>query len=218
MNVTQTLFSHIIYFSLVLLIFTSCAEKSPAVTQLTVQQKSCLGFETTGSNPLPIFWVNEFPIKIHLSTTFPEEHKTAVLEAIDIWNLSLNKMIFTLSEERDRSQTPHKNNKNTIYWLNPWPYDIERIGSTFLHTIQNNIKEADIAINAQDYEISNENTIYIYQYNLRSLIVHELGHILGLDHNDESLSSIMKTHLDPTTLYHQVGHIDIENLNCMYQL
>lgn len=198
-----------------LFLFTSCSEFKMAATQLTPSQMQCTGFEKTKQSP--IFWSKGFPIEIRLSQSVPESAHDDIAQAINIWNTSLNQNLFTLITDKiESSIEPKSDNKNVIYWFETWPYDFQRLGSTFLYYTENNVTEADIVINAEDYKISSDDELTSSEYDFLSLAVHELGHILGLEHNDDSDFSIMRTLMAPGVSDQTPSATDIENINCMY--
>ena len=106
-----------------------------------------------------------------------------------------------------------RNNKNTINWVTDWTYDSVKQGSTFLHNEENNIVEADIIINAEYNFASGQ--LKTSEIDLVSLMVHELGHVLGLEHSDED-RSIMKEGLSFGQTHRVLSDADVENILCMY--
>ena len=55
-----------------------------------------------------------------------------------------------------------------------------------------------------------------YYIHLESLVVHELGHVLGLDHNPDS-NSVMQERLSAETERDEIGESDYDNIICEYR-
>lgn len=77
--------------------------------------------------------------------------------------------------------------------------------------------DADIRINAKNfsfYKASDKNDTY-GKVHLESLIIHEMGHVFGLAHIEES-DSVMQAYLKSQTIRDTPGAIDIRSMNCEY--
>jgi hypothetical protein len=87
-------------------------------------------------------------------------------------------------------------------------------GRTSLYWVGDQIQEADIRINGLNYAFFGA-TVVSGAVSMESLALHELGHVLGLKHNDSS-PSVMATYLRLNQDRTQLQGSDHESLNCEY--
>jgi predicted Zn-dependent protease len=203
-------------FMLVLILFisgcTELADDGPKV-QLNSLQKQCSGFKMLRPNA-PLFWSKRLPVVFAVNADLPSEYIPKINEAMAIWNNEFLTEVFKLNLETTKSNLDiRRNNTNTINWITDWTYDSVRQGSTFLHNVENNIVEADIIINAE-YKFA-AGLLKSNEVDLVSLMVHELGHVLGLDHTDDE-PSIMKEGLSFGQIHRILSDGDVDNVLCMY--
>lgn len=199
-----------IIFSFVTTLFVSCGSKEAFRKNHSVQ-KMCRSSQN--------LWGGPYPVTLHRHASFPEEYIPALERAMAEWGRAMNTNLFQLSPEVSTShQDPFKpDGQFIIYWYREWPDHLAELeqGRTSLHTHDNQILEADIFINASkkqfDYFIDdpqNQNQVH-----LESLLIHELGHVLGLVHS-HSHTSIMSTHLKANEVRNRVSLEDSNSLEC----
>ena len=112
---------------------------------------------------------------------------------------------------------PGRDKKNGIYFLNNWESDKKsEQGRTSVYWAGDEIQEADIRINGQNYQFYVTNSSLTQQaVSIEALLLHEFGHVIGLRHNDAS-PSVMATYLKANQDRTQLQAADITSLQCEY--
>lgn len=188
-----------------------------------------------------ISWKQQFPIPIFVESQFPKEYRPAIAAAAEVWESALGSPLFEIHQLEEGSEL-HQDNQSIIYWSTRWNNDSrEEQGQTKLYTQGPQIIESDIKINAsaKDFEfylkspqenlrkssselnLENSNSVLAESSNelpkihLVSLLVHELGHFLGFDHNQDN-ESVMKERLAPEEERVKLSEQDLQHLHCVY--
>ena len=175
--------------------------------------KSCDGF-AVNSFSQQLYWQPKFPIKISIHKSIPVDFREEVLKALKNWNDATRFEIFVIDPAIDESVGPKEDGKNVIYWQTTWDEkkaDLQ--ASTNLYWSDHRIREADIILDAKYFKISLDPQSD--EIDFQSLLVHELGHIFGLGHVDNS-SSVMVSKLAYGEKRRQPSDDDLKNLSCRY--
>ena len=106
---------------------------------------------------------------------------------------------------------------NGIYFLSTWDSgETKEQGRTSVKWDVSKIRDADIKINSQNFDFFLEgDTDRAGKISIQSLILHEMGHALGLKHIGDGNSS-MQPFLASSTSRTVAGDVDINSLNCEY--
>lgn len=168
-----------------------------------------------------ISWKGRLPIVLKLHNSVPEEHEEAIKNSADTWNEALKRRVFVLDTE-SRVGGPNqtgKDTENVIYFYDNWePERKDEQARTAIYWKGDLIEEADIRVNARDFKF------YIQQegkaspmdkVNMEALILHELGHVLGLRHQDIE-PSVMATHLRNGADRVSLSSYDVKTVQCEY--
>jgi predicted Zn-dependent protease len=164
-----------------------------------------------------ISWKANIPIKIYVDTSVPVELRDTVKSAINVWNTQLNKTVLVYAGEKSGTQPSH-DNLNIIYWRSSWDQSSETSrdeqANTTIYYADNQLIEADIQVNASG--------TYLYstspnpsQVDLQSLLVHEIGHVLGMKHNQDE-PSVMASKLSDGVQRRDLFSADVTNAKCEY--
>ena len=216
-NLSFTLQIISIFMIGVVLQFSSCAPKTP---------DDC-GFQQNVYGQR-ISWKNKLPVDLVISSSIPVELKSAIYRAANSWERTLGKKAFNLVEENlQNSALPGRDKKNGIYFLKNWESDKKtEQGRTSVYWAGDEIQEADIRINAYNFSYYNENAQQLIRaenvkdnsagYSFEALVLHEMGHFLGLKHKEES-GSVMATYLSANTDRVQPAAVDSLDTRCEYQ-
>lgn len=182
-------------------------------------QKVC-GFKT--EDHIPIIW-KQFPIEIIVDDNIGDDMFNVIVEAGRAWEDAANKKFFSFKRKStlDRLfsilEDGIGDGITTIYLDNEHIYtNVTVHASTFTRHIGKTMFEADIFINVKDFEWEVKDTeINNKKVHLKSTMIHELGHLLGLKHsdNEESIMYGYSSNGQIRTLTQE----DINNINCGYK-
>ena len=199
--------------SLVLFVtLANCAPKPPAA------QDNCQFFHTLHGQRQS--WKGNLPIIINAHNSVPAKYIPALQAAIATWNRTAGKEILRFGNANVAGAlAATADHNNMVYWFtNAW--DRPGIGEqarTNLYTVGADIREADIRINAQEFEYywRQQESSAGSVIEIETIFEHELGHVLGLAHAP-ARSSVMysglaygQTRVEPTAS-------DKTNLACEY--
>lgn len=177
-----------------------------------------------------IVWKTKDLIPLYISSSIPEKLRPAIYRAVKTWESHVGRSLFQIIENNGAvGSNPKKDGINGIYFLNQWESDKKsEQGRTSVYWAADQIMEADIRINAEDFSfydldkndiIYSSNTVRAYSgsdaYSFEALVLHELGHFLGLKHTDAK-GSVMVTHLRAFEDRTQVSEVDSASVQCAY--
>jgi hypothetical protein len=167
-----------------------------------------------------VSWKNEGLITLYIHDSVPREYYGAIQSAAATWEKSIGHRLFNLvMDPLVGTSIPHQDGKNIIYFMNTWeanrPTEQAR---TSIYWNGDQIVEADIRINSKDFQFywapGQFNPLKV---NFEALILHEMGHVLGLRHKDNA-GSVMATFLPSGTDRVRLASADASNLQCEYKL
>jgi hypothetical protein len=178
-----------------------------------------------------ISWKSHAPIRLYISSSVPNSLKPAIYRAAATWSKQLGRKVFDISEDSTQIPAfPARDQKNAIYFLKDWESDkTSEQGRTSVFWAGDEIQEADIRINAADFSYYDQNPQVLTGsarvtaqgrsvtegYNFEALVLHEMGHFLGLKHREGS--SVMATHLAAFANRTQLDGGDQQSISCEYQ-
>jgi predicted Zn-dependent protease len=100
--------------------------------------------------------------------------------------------------------------------MNTWEADKpSEQARTSIYWAGNTIQEADLRINNKNFSFYIDSPAKDTDVQLTSLLVHELGHVLGLKHNDQE-PSVMATYLAMHTIRKDLSAQDLTSIECEY--
>lgn len=170
-----------------------------------------------------ISWKGTLPITIYLHESVPVEQFSAIERAAKTWEEASGKKLFNIVTNQilRGAINPQKDGKNVIYYFKSW--EVEKSSEqarTSIYWVGDQLKEADMRINAQNFNyywnqpgaasMESANSV-----NIEALVIHELGHVLGLKHKDRD-SSVMATYLANNTDRVLISETDKSALQCEY--
>ena len=161
-----------------------------------------------------VSWKDAVPIHLYVHESFPAEHLPALRSAMAKWEKALGRALITNPGPVVGENSPSRDGISVIYWMQSWESDKPgEQARTTIYWEGNRIKEADIKINDKNFNYSsNADSTTV---DIESLLVHEIGHVLGLQHNTES-GSVMALILDNGQLRREPAPADVASLKCEY--
>lgn len=181
-----------------------------------------------------IAWKTNQPVALVVTSSVPIELRSAIYRAAATWKARLGKNVFEIVEENTASGNPGRDRKNGIYFLPNWESDkMSEQGRTSVYWAGDEIQEADIRINAADFSYYNQDPQQLIKgrnlqnlqvakpdgYSFEALILHEMGHFLGLRHRDrptDGRGSVMATQLGAYENRTTLAATDTEAISCEY--
>jgi hypothetical protein len=190
-----------------LLVLAGCSQK-PA------PQDSCNFVQN--SDIQRVSWKSNLPVSLYVHTSFPPEYMEALKAAIEQWTDKLGRPLFKISGTLGGPNLAKRDGVSAIYWMTDWEADKSgEQARTTIYWEGTQIEEADMKLNAKDFQISDASPLTGLQIDAESLMLHELGHVLGLQHNTTQ-TSVMAA----TLKYDQVRQVpypvDVSSLKCEY--
>lgn len=175
-----------------------------------------------------ISWKSDVPVTMYLHSSVPDSLVQPILDAAATWERTAGRRLFNIvTSPRDVGpMNPHKDGRNVIYFMNTWESNrASEQGRTSVYWIGDLIKEADIRLNAYDFSFYWQNHTLTNAVNaerrssspvnIEALILHEMGHVLGLKHKDGA-GSVMATYLSSGDDRVNLAEADTMNLQCEY--
>ncbi|MBL7544109.1 MAG: matrixin family metalloprotease [Bdellovibrionaceae bacterium] len=165
-----------------------------------------------------VSWKDNLPIEFYISKTIPTEFHQDILEAAEIWNGSVGKTIVRINMSGLEDSVFATNDKrNVIYGFNEWDEGKStQQALTIVKYHGNLITSADIKVNFQDMVYYSKDPQNSQQVHFGSLIVHEIGHSLGLKHANMK-PTVMWYSLASGLIRTQLSKSDRISLECEYK-
>ncbi len=163
-----------------------------------------------------VSWKKNIPVTMMVHQSVPEEYHEAIRSSLRVWNNSMSRTVFVWGGLIRGPLKPRQDGLSVIYWMDTWESNLgNEQGRTSIYWVGDEVKEADIRVNAKDFKYFWDKPTDPKQVNVESLMIHELGHVLGLKHNDGE-SSVMATYLASGTTRNDVSMPDISSMSCEY--
>lgn len=167
-----------------------------------------------------ISWGSEAPVIMYVDSSVPSEFYGAIQAAIDTWNRSLGREVLKIGGWSSAYPVEKQDGVNVIYYKRDWPESIRnKQAITTVRWASDRLFEADVSINGNSshFEYFWGPTVVAGRVDFESLLLHELGHVLGLDHPKvEFQGTVMATRLMDTTLRRVPAPQDVADLKCEY--
>lgn len=187
----------------------------------------------------PYKWhISAFPRNFQLSKSFSPEEKQNIQAMTGAWETSIGSQIdfFTDTNETEEVSKPNselnldalgKDGINGIYKISKWPkgLSITALAVTQIFGRRHNIgaanefvqiEHADILINDHYYLFRTDDNASGWTYDLQTVVLHELGHFLGLGHKDGD--SVMIPSIGSRSANRTPTDTDISDISSRYNL
>ncbi len=166
-----------------------------------------------------VSWEGRIPVKLFVHSSVPATAYAAIDRAVAEYNSTLGggREIFKIvAKGADGDLNPKKEGTSMIYWFDTWDAGkTTEQARTTIYWSGVQIFEADIRINAKNFTYNLDEATSFTNLDLQSLLVHELGHGLGLAHNAAG-GSVMNYSLNEGQDRRKLGNVDLNSLHCEY--
>lgn len=160
----------------------------------------------------------KIPATLSVPPTWPEEYYPSLEKAVEHWNGSSGKKLIELRKvDKDfAEENPMQNEISTIHWMKEWSDNKStQQGLTVVYYKGVQTTEADIKINAKNFSFFTTEPTAEQQIHMQSLLVHELGHFLGLKHSS-TMPTVMWPTLPAEIIRDTISTTDLQSLKCEY--
>lgn len=164
-----------------------------------------------------VSWAPSVPVVLYVHESVPTDAIPTIQDAMDKWNTRFGRNLLVLGTGVVSGENrPVRDGRNVIYWMLNWDEALrfrEQARTTILWS-DKNLFEADMMINANQ-PLDWSDIPSIGKIDLESLMVHELGHVMGLAHV-EGKGTVMARELNTGILRREPQEIDLQSLSCEY--
>jgi len=141
-----------------------------------------------------VSWGAQTPVIMYIDSKVPGEFFESIQRAADNWNKAVGREVIKIGGWTDRVPVPRQDQVNVIYYLQDWESNKENEQArTTIYWGGDRIYEADIRINNHNFEFFGGSEPIVGRVDMESLILHEMGHVLGLGHTNLKNSVMVKS-------------------------
>lgn len=162
-----------------------------------------------------ISWNGKLPIPLYLHQDFPSQYVTTLHSAMDRWENALNRQLFLIVGTAHDDMIPGPDGISIVYWMLGWEaHKPNEQARTTVYWSGSQLVEFDMRINDHNFDFQAEN-VDLASVDLESIFVHELGHVMGLNHS-EKRDSVMAYSLANGVKRREPSQDDINSMKCEY--
>ncbi len=159
------------------------------------------------------------PLRIYVHQSVPASAYSAIEASVASWNQAIGgkELLKIVGWGVTGADQPRQDGRSFIYWMKTWDQSRPKEQArTTIYWTGDQIYEADIQLNNFHFSFHAAlETESISGVDLKSLMIHELGHALGLSHV-ASLESVMHDKLKSGVARRDLDKTDLDSLRCEY--
>ena len=169
-----------------------------------------------------VSWDNRVPVHMLIHESVPIAFHQALVDAARWWNEKAGKDLILVGLDVVRGPIePRQDGYSIMYFMNTWEQDPEHLleqARTSIFWKGTQIIEADIRFNFYKYgkSFSFAEPVPGNMIDIRSLAIHEFGHVLGFGHIDDPDSVMIKYLANGEDRSLFAGVIEQDSLSCEY--
>lgn len=175
---------------------------------------------------------NILPLQIKVTDSFSTDEFNGIQTMGDKWSAGVSDQLdffdyaHTASELNHADPNSYLDSEMGIYRLTSWPnaFPSDALAITQTYGERKNVGQADeyveiyhvdILINDEFYDFSN--SYKLNHYDLQTVMIHELGHSIGLNHYiDPWVFSVMSSEISQYSVYTDIYAADITSIGDLY--
>lgn len=164
-----------------------------------------------------VSWKGSVPITLYIHESVPQEFRDNIRQAAQVWNYK--KQLLIVSDNIINGPINSITDKrNIIYYVTEYTIDDNPHQQAVTKTrwMGDKIIDADILINAHDFKFYPGTMGASFEVSMLSLLIHEIGHVLGLDHNNKDMEDVMYPYLANNLNRFQLTESDKQSIECEY--
>lgn len=165
-----------------------------------------------------VSWKSHLPVEFFISQSIPTELHQDIVDAAEVWNQAAGKTILKINLTQPSAiEDSSSDAKNTVTGSLNW--DESKSTQQAISIVKYRgvlISESDIRVNLKDFVYYSKEPQNSKQVHFGSLLVHELGHSLGLKHGLVK-PTVMWSMLPSTLIRTKLSNRDTTSLECEYK-
>ena len=161
-----------------------------------------------------VSWQSQTAVML-IDQSVPSVYRPAIERAAKTWNDKVGHEVIKIAGVTT-STGPAQDGANVIYFLNTWEADRKNEQArTTVYWTGTKIYEADIRVNDKNFDFFWGDDTVPGKVDIESLVLHEMGHVLGLAHISEA-KSVMAVSLPYAYLRRDLSQSDLSSIRCEY--
>lgn len=164
-----------------------------------------------------ISWKDATPMTMIIHKSVPREYDPAIFAAAQKWNSGKGKNLISVFRDDNWDSSGTTDKRNGIFWMTEWEEtNSKEQARTSTRYDLSRIVDSDIRINAKNfvYYVDVQRLNSTNEVHLESLLVHEFGHALGLQHFNEA--GVMVPTLKGGLVRTEPSSYELKELGCEY--
>jgi hypothetical protein len=145
------------------------------------------------------------PMKLYIHESVPAEFIPAITNAVKSWEGFMGEPVFEIVGVLNGPAAANKDGVSVIYYMTTWEdHKSSEQARATIYWQDTEISEGDIRVNGKNFLFSTSEKDMQNKVDFESLMLRQLGHLLGLAH-DNSKDSMMKDTLPAGVLRREIN-------------